>query len=214
MIFNPAITEVTTAATDALLAVAALGCIAVLRRGRNRHRQRVAVWSWVFGLLTFASLVGAIAHGLDLSSTVQSWLWRPLFLSLGLVVAMFVVGAVFDLKGESAARAWLVPMLVLALGFFTITQIGSGSFRAFVDYEALAMLGALGIYLLLALKRRLPGAGTVAAGILLNIVAAAIQSTDTISLTIIVPFDHNGVFHLVQIVALVVLTRGLARGMA
>jgi hypothetical protein len=145
---------------------------------------------------------------------VQSWLWRPLFLSLGLVVAMFVVGAVFDLKGESTARAWLVPMLVLALGFFTITQIGSGSFRAFVVYEASAMLGTLGIYLLLALKRRLPGAGTVAAGILLNIMAAAIQSTDTISLTIIVPFDHNGVFHLVQIVALVVLTRGLARGMA
>ena len=214
MIFNPAITELTTAATDTLITVVALGCIAVLRRGRNRHRQRVAVWSWVFGLLTFASLVGAIAHGLDLSSTAQSWLWRPLYLSLGLVVAMFVVGAVFDLKGESAARAWLIPMLVLALVFFTVTQVGSGGFRAFVVYEALAMLGALGIYLLLALKRRLAGAGTVAAAILLNIVAAAIQSTGNITLTNVVPFDHNGVFHLVQIVALVVLTRGLARGMA
>jgi hypothetical protein len=29
-----------------------------------------------------------------------------------------------------------------------------------------------------------------------------------------VPFDHNGVFHLVQMVALVVLTIGLLRGMA
>ena len=214
MIFNPAITELTTAATDTLITIVALGCIAVLRRGSNRHRQRVAVWSWVFGLLAFASLVGALAHGLDLSSTAQSWLWRPLYLSLGLVVAMFVVGAVFDLKGESAARAWLIPMLVLALVFFTVTQVGSGSFWAFVVYEALAMLGALGIYLLLALKRRLAGAGTVAAAILLNIVAAAIQSTGNITLTIVVPFDHNGVFHLVQIVALVVLTRGLARGMA
>jgi hypothetical protein len=127
---------------------------------------------------------------------------------------MFVVGAVFDLKGENTARALLVPMLVLALGFFTVTQVGSDSFRIFVVYEALAMFGALGIYLLLAQQRRLAGAGTVAAGIFLNIVAAAIQSTGTISVTIIVPFDHNGVFHLVQIVALVVLTRGLARGMA
>lgn len=174
----------------------------------------MAIWSWVFGLLAFASLLGALAHGLHLNLTVQSWLWRPLYLSLGLVVAMFVVGAVFDLKGEHVARAWLVPMLVLALVFFTVTQIGSGNFSIFVVYEALAMLGALGIYLVLALKRRLAGAGTVAAGILLNIVAAAIQSNNNISLTIIVPFDHNGVFHLVQIVALVVLTRGLARGMA
>jgi hypothetical protein len=214
MIFNPAITELTTAATDILIAVVASACMVVLRRRRGMYKQRVAIWSWVFGLLAFASLLGALAHGLNLSSTAQSWLWRPLYLCLGLVVAMFVVGAVFDLKGENAARAWLVPMLVLALVFFTITQIGSDSFRLFVVYEALAMLGALGIYLFLALKRRLAGAGTVAAGILLNIVAAAIQSTGTISVTIIVPLDHNGVFHLVQILALVVLTRGLARGMA
>ena len=214
MNWNPAITELTTAATDALIAIVALGCIGMLRRGCNKHRQRVAVWSWVFGLLAFSSLLGALVHGLDLSSTVQSWLWRPLFLSLGLVVAMFVVGAVFDLKGESAARAWLVPMLVLAVVFFTATQVGSGSFMIFIVYEAFAMLGALGIYLFLARKRRLAGAGTVAAGILLNIVAATIQATGTISVTIIVPFDHNGVFHLVQIVALIVLTRGLARGMA
>ncbi len=214
MIFNPAITELSTAATDALIAVVALGCIGTLRRGSSQNRQRLAVWSWVFGLLAFSSLVGAVVHGLDLSSAVRSWLWRPLYLSLGLVVAMFVVGAVFDLKGEKAARAWLVPMLVLAVVFFAVTQVGSDSFKVFVVYEAFAMLGALGIYLYLALKRRLAGAGIVAAGILLNIVAALIQAIGTISVTIIVPFDHNGVFHLVQLVALVVLTRGLARGMA
>lgn len=214
MIFNPARTELTTAATDILIAVVALGCIAVLRRQGSLHERRVAIWSWVLGILAFASLLGALAHGLNLSSTVQSWLWRPLYLSLGLVVAMFVVGAVFDLKGERVARAWLVPMLILALVFFAVTQTGSGSFRIFLLFEALAMLGALGIYSFLAAKRRLAGAGTVAAGILLNIVAAAIQSTGTVSLTIIVPFDHNGVFHLVQVVAIMVLTRGLARGMA
>jgi hypothetical protein len=214
MIFNPAITELTTAATDLLIALVSLGCLAVLRRNRSAHGQRVAIWSWVFGLLAFASLLGALAHGLALSPAVQSWLWRPLYLSLGLIVAMFVVGAVFDLRGARAARAWLVPMLVLALGFFTVTQVGPDNFMIFVVYEALAMVGALGVYLLLARQRRLAGAWTVAAGILLNIVAAAIQATGTISVTLIFPLDHNGVFHLVQLVALIVLTRGLARGMA
>jgi hypothetical protein len=214
MIFNPAITELTTAATDLLIAVVSLGCLAALYRSRGMHGQRVAIWSWVFGLLAFASLLGALAHGLALSSTVESWLWRPLYLSLGLVVAMFVVGAVFDLKGARVARTWSIPMFVLALGFFTVTQVGSDNFMIFVVYEAVAMFGALVIYLLLAWQRRLKGAWTVAAGILLNIVAAAIQANGTISLTIIVPFDHNGVFHLVQLVAIIVLTRGLAHGMA
>ena len=93
MVFNPVITELTTAATDILIAVVASGCVFALRRRRGVHRQRVAIWSWVLGLLAFASLLGAVAHGLDLSSTAQSWLWRPLYLCLGLIVAMFVVGA-------------------------------------------------------------------------------------------------------------------------
>jgi hypothetical protein len=145
---------------------------------------------------------------------MQAWLWRPLFLALGFVVAMFVVGAVFDFKGERAANASLVPMLALALSFFIINEVASGTFLIFVAYEAVAMLAILGMYLSLALKRQFEGAVTIAAGIVLNILAAAIQASGSISLTIVVPFDHNGVFHLVQIVALVVLTRGLARGMA
>lgn len=202
-------TELTTAATDALLAAVSLACMVVLIKHRAGQRRRFLIWSWVFGLLAFASLLGAVAHGLDLGPAAREWLWRPLFLSLGLVVALFVVGAVFDFRGERAARTVLVPMLVLGVGFFGVTQVLSGSFLVFVAYEAVAMLTALGMYLLLASRRQLEGAGVIAAGILLNIAAAAVQASN-FSLTIVVPLDHNGVFHLVQIVALVVLTRGLS----
>ncbi len=213
MTFNPELTELTTAGTDAAIAVISLGCLLVLSRYRSEHRWRVGIWSWIFGLLAVASVLGAIAHGLELTSTTQEWLWRPLFLSLGLVVALFVVGGVFDFKGKPAARISLIPMLGLALGFFAVTQIASGTFLIFVAYEAVAMLAVLGMYLLLALKGQLRGAAVIATGIVLNIVAAGIQASETVSLTIGVPFDHNGVFHLVQIVALVVLTLGLVRGM-
>jgi hypothetical protein len=212
--FNPSITELTTAATDAAIALVAAGSVFLLNRYRAGHRRRVQIWTWVFGLLAAASVLGALAHGLDLTDTIRSWLWRPLYLSLGLIVAMFVVAAVYDFRGEPAARRTLLPMLLLAIGFFAITQVGSVTFRLFIAYEATAMLVALGIYLQLARTSRLEGAGIIATGILLNLVAAAIQASGTVTVTVVVPFDHNGVFHLVQIVALVVLTRGLARGMA
>jgi hypothetical protein len=213
MALNPVLTALTTAATDGLIALVSLVCMAALNRYRMGHRWRVSVWSWVFGLLAFASVFGALAHGLDLAPTTRAWLWRPLYLSLGLVVALFVVGAVSDLHGEKAARRTLIPMLCLALGFFVVTQFVTGSFLVFVVYEGLAMLAALGMYLSLTLKRQLVGAGTIAAGILLNIAAAAIQSVDSIAVTIVVPFDHNGVFHLVQIAALIALAAGLLRSM-
>jgi hypothetical protein len=213
MALNPALTELTTAATDALIALVSLVCMAALLRHRTEHRWRVTVWSWVFALLAFASVLGALAHGLDLAPPTRASLWRPLYLSLCLVVALFVVGAVADFRGETAARLALIPMLCLALGFFVVTQFVTGSFLIFVVYEGLAMLSALGMYLSLTLKRQLAGAGTIAAGILLNIAAAAIQSVDAIAVTIVVPFDHNGVFHLVQVAALIVLTAGLLRSM-
>lgn len=213
MAFNPEITELTTAATDAVIAVLAIGCLGYLSRFRAGAPWRAGIWCWVFGLLTVAAALGAVAHGFDLSDVVREWLWRPLFLSLGLVVALFVVGALLDLRGESAARAALVPMVLVGAAFFAVTQILSGAFLVFVIYEAVAMITALGIYAALGARRRLPGAWVVAAGIVINIVAAAIQATGTVSLTIVVPFDHNGVFHLVQMAALVVMTIGLARGM-
>ena len=213
MTFNPVITELTTAATDALIAVVAVVCIAVLNRHRTEHRWRTRIWAWVFGLLALASALGAVAHGLDLDPAIRELLWRPLYLSLGLVVALFVVGAVSDFMGEKSARTALLPMRGRARGFFGVTQVATGSFLVFVVYEALAMLAALGMYLSLALSRKLSGAGIMAAGILLNIAAAAIQAVDSIAITLVVPFDHNGVFHLVQTAALIVLTAGLVRGM-
>lgn len=213
MAFNPEITELTTAATDAVIAVLATGCLGFLARFRAAAPWRVGLWCWVFGLLALAATLGAIAHGFDLSASVRDWLWRPLFLALGLVVALFVVGAVHDLRGQSAARRALVPMVVVGAGFFAVTEIVSGSFLVFVIYEAAAMLAALGMYAVLTARRRLPGAAVITAGIVLNIIAAAIQATGTASVTIVVPFDYNGVFHFVQMAALVVMTIGLARGM-
>jgi hypothetical protein len=40
----------------------------------------------------------------------------------------------------------------------------------------------------------------------LNLVAAAVQASD-VTIRLIVPFDHNGVFHLVQLVAIAALAQ-------
>ena len=50
-------------------------------------------------------------------------------------------------------------------------------------------------------------------GIGRNIVAAAIQASGTVRLNLGVPLDHNGVFHLVQMVAIVVLVAGVGRSL-
>jgi len=210
---NPIVTELTTGATDALLAVLALVCIRWLARRRTADPAKVTLWILVLALLAVASVLGAIAHGLALSSSAVFLLWQPLFLSLGLVVALFVVAAVYDGVGADAARKILIPALVVGAAFYLVTLLFPGTFLVFVAYEAVAMLVALGLYVRLAVRTGAGWAWLMVTGIGLNILAAVIQASGTVRLDLGVPLDHNGVFHLVQMVAIVVLVAGVGRSL-
>jgi hypothetical protein len=204
-------TELTTSVTDALLAIECVVIVVWLLRNSATERWRTRLWSWAFGILGLASLLGALAHGLAMPPSVRAAIWKPLYLCLGIVVGLFVVGAIADWRGQRIGQR-LVPWAV-AVGalFFAVTQLSSGAFILFVLYEAVAMLAALVIYSLLAGSCRLPGAGLIALAILLNLVAAAVQAS-SLSWQLLVPFDHNGLFHLVQMLSLAALAWGLRLG--
>jgi len=167
-----------------------------------------------FGCLALASVLGAIAHGFKMSPALNLLIWQPLYLALGLTVALFVVDAVYDYAGQRWARRLLPVAIVVGVGFAVVTQVSSGSFLIFVAYEALAMLLALVLYVRLALSRRLPGATLVALGIFTTILAAAVQATHAVAFTLIWRFDHNGAFHLIQMVGLLLLIAGVWRSLA
>ncbi len=213
MSWNPEATEITTAVTDAALAVLALGVLRRVRSRRPSDAWKVDLWSWLLGLLALASALGAVAHGLDLAPGTREALWQPLYLSLGLVVALFAVAATLDRFGERAARRALPWLVAAGIGFYALTRLGTGSFLAFVLYEAAAMLVALALYVDAARRRRIAGAGWMVAGVALNLVAAAVQQSDASVRLGPVPLDHNGLFHVVQAVAILALARGLLRSL-
>jgi hypothetical protein len=100
----------------------------------------------------------------------------------------------------------------VSAAFFGLTALLGGKFIVFIVYAATILLSALTIYTFLAATHRLKGAAVVALAILLNLAAAAVQASN-VSLHLLVPFDHNGVFHLVQIVSTAILGWGLHLGM-
>jgi hypothetical protein len=202
-------TERSTALTDALIAAISLRYAAELLGYRRRSPWRASVWAGTFGSLAFSGALGAVVHGLQMPEPRRTALWRPLTLSLGVTVALFADGATADLLGERAARRALPGLLLSALGLYAISQRLQRGFIVFIVYEAVAMLFALGVYAHLAQGGRLLGAQQMAAGILLSILAAAVQSS-SLELTILgVPLDHNGLFHIVQIAGLPLLAAGL-----
>ena len=208
MQLNSPVTELTTAATDLVLGVVSIAILIQLQRVRQYDEWKVKLWSWVFALLALFSFLGTVAHGFQMSDSTRYWLWQPLYTSLGIMVALFVVGAINDWRGKTLSRRLLIPAVVLGVGFYALTVVLGGEFLVFVVYEGAAMLAALVIYIRLSIKKQMPGSGMVAGAIGLNIAAAAVQAS-SLSVTVIFPLDHNGLFHMVQIAAIVMLGRGL-----
>jgi len=204
-----AATERTTAATDAMLALAAAGAAALLSRQTPPTFAR-GVWLAALLASALASVLGAITHGLVLGERLEEALWQPLYLALGVTMALFVVGAVRDAWGDQAGRRLLLPMLALALVFYGVTRATHGDFVVFVVYEAAALAFALLVYLRLAATRR-PGAAAMAAALAVSLAAGLVQSADVGVVRLIWPFDHNGLFHLVQLLGLGLLVAGLRR---
>lgn len=201
-------TELTTAATDALL-----GALCLFLAGWLSAMPVSASWKrgvWVAALLCMAvgACLGAVAHGVELRSSTRDAIWKPLYLSLGLAVALVAVGASFDGFGETVARRLLPAALISAVVFFVATQLFGGAFVLFILYEAVAIVSALAVYATLAMRDRMPGALVVTAGLVVSLVAAALQAT-SLSARVIVRFDHNGLFHIVQMVAVALMALGV-----
>jgi hypothetical protein len=203
--------ELTTAATDAVLALLALASAGFLYRFRSWNSWKILLWCIILLFLAIGSLLGILVHGFKLSATIHDSFWFLLYLSLGLVVALFVVNAIYDGWGRSASR-WALPFLLVAGCVIPIVaQLIVGNFLIFILYEGVGMLFALGVYTWLMITRHAPGTFLIICGILLTIIAALVQTIHSIAFTMIWQFNNNGLFHMIQMIGIVCLVIGIRR---
>ena len=211
MEFNPVVTEQTTAASDAVLAVIGLACALWLRHAGRADPWRGNVWSAAFGLASLGAAFGAAVHGFRWSPGAEALLWRPLYLALALSIGLLVVGVVDEVWGRVAGRRALTAVVAAALGFHLLTVLVPRGFLLFALLEASAMGFAALACGWLTVRDRRASFALMTAGMALSMLAALAQTQHSLSLTVIWEFDHNGVFHLIQMAGLLMLAAGLAR---
>ena len=208
---NP--TEQTTAITDLLLAALALIAAIFLTQLNTFSPWKALLWSSNFGLLAAGAALGGVVHAVSLPHRLSTGLWRLIYLLLGHVVGLFTVGAVYDLWGLETAQIALPTIIGIALIFFAVVTLRSGAYFILIVYEVVAMTFALLGYLWLAFTAGLPGAWWMVAGIVVTLLAAVAQTRHHLRFELIWQFDHNGVYHLVQMVGIVLLVIGLRAGL-
>jgi hypothetical protein len=207
------LTERTTAATDLLLCLLAIAAVLYLGKIKQSDGWRIRIWQLTFALMALSALLGATAHGLVWTDTQMAAQWLLIDLLLALMVSLFTLACVTDCKSAGTAKKLSPALCVFALVFWLGKSAFAGGFTVFVLFAASAMLVALMGYSYSALvsnsEKKSHCAGVSAIGIALMIIGIAIQATKAASFTLIWPFDHNGVFHLIQATALPILVWGI-----
>ncbi|MCU7812450.1 MAG: hypothetical protein KZQ77_14665 [Candidatus Thiodiazotropha sp. (ex Notomyrtea botanica)] len=96
----------------------------------------------------------------------------------------------------------LPAVVVVALVFYLLVKLMGDDFTPFIIYEGIAMLMAFVVYGYLAIIRKRKGAMLMVLGITLTILAAGFQAFQLGAFDFIWQFDHNGTYHLIQLVGL------------
>jgi hypothetical protein len=161
-----------------------------------------------FGLVStaFAAAVGAAAHGLDpvVDRVQRARCWSGALYIIGLVGASSVASvAYFAASGRVRTTILLVAGLKLLVYLVSIARRPEFRIAAVDAGGGLAVLFAGSVYAYV--RWQVPAAAWLIGGVLVSAVSAAIQGR---RVKLHRHFNHNDLFHVVQIVALYLFYRG------
>ena len=201
------VTEPATVATNAVLAV--LGFVFAVRLAQRSATGGSSAVAWLAAGMAatgFAALVGALAHGTDPArdAALRERFWRGALYTTGLIGAASVASVAF-FAARGSARTTILAFAAIKLAVFIWRVARRPEFRiAAADYGA-----ALAVLLVGAvretLERRAPGMSWLIAGVLVSLAAGVVQARRFAPHRL---FNHNDLYHVIQMAALYAFYRG------
>jgi hypothetical protein len=173
---------------------------------RHSGQQAVRCWAVGFHASAAAALAGGSYHGFlpYLEGLPAFLLWKFTVFAVGLAALFLFSGAVLaTLSG--ASRNWLLALAGLKFIAYAAWMSAHDDFR-FVIYDyAPALLGVFLLATHAALARREPFAPWLIGGVIVSFAAAGIQAS---GLALHRHFNHNDLYHVVQMGAFWLLYQG------
>jgi hypothetical protein len=175
---------------------------------RKAPSTTLKFWIAVFVTIGLAAIQGAVYHGFKDSLPFViyygiriSTLWSLSLTAYVLSMALLSFGLK---KDHPLYRALQVLLLVKGLAFVAIAVVKTEFLMAVLDYGT-SFLIALAVH---TKKIRHPSSPLILAGVLVSIAAALIQ---TLRISPSETFNHNDLYHAVQVVGLYLFYRGCLR---
>ena len=198
-------TEPITMLTDYLLGVLALAFgYGILSKNRIDGQISRSLWACAFLSLSLSALVGGTYHGFQWQDSLGDLIWKITTLSMGFTSLFMTASVVCANCGGRMRRGWLVIAGMKFLIYLCLVMTRDDFLLVIADYGSV-MLAILVIALIQTFRRTRPEAPWLAAGVGVSLIAAGIQAS---GFSLHEHFNHNDLFHVIQIPALYLFLRG------
>jgi len=171
--------------------------LAVLLLGNKSLSCRF--WTLAFVALALGAFLGGTYHGFRIEA-----LWKPTVLLVGVASFGMLAGSAYTTTSGNVRRA-LLAAAALKLVFYEAWMMGHDDFIFVVADTASAMLAVAALHLL-ALDN--PATRWILGGVAVSLIAAGIQAG---RVALHEHFNHNDLYHVVQIAAMALYYAGAKR---
>ncbi len=199
--------EPATTLTDLALALQCLVFAYILAKREGTASKR-RDWTLFFAAVALAALLGGVVHGIgfESDSRIGGLLWRAVLVLIGLsALAGWRIGASLTLSGP-AERVVRAMAAVLFGAYCLVVLFVYPKFSIAVANYLPAMVFTLVCLILAARSRGSRPLAVAAAGLMISLFAAALQQRE-IGIHPVY-FDHNALYHVIQMVAFALLFVG------
>ena len=199
------VSEPTTMVTDYMITAVAWWAGAKLASGSVSNAKRL--WCLGFVFIGFGAFLGGTSHGFAayLSDTAYTWIWKATVYSIGLSMLFAVAGTVEGSGLGRVARATAHGLNLAGFTTYAVWMINHGDFIYVIYHYVPAMIGIALIQVWGYLRNRLRSAPWIVAGVVVTLLGAVIQQS---GITLHRHFNHNDLYHVIQIGGLYLLHRG------
>ena len=200
------ITEPATMATDFLIAVICLVFAVGVERAAGGIGTPRGLWGLSFAFAAIAAMTGGVVHGFALlvSGAAKDRLWKATQYSIGVTSLAILAAAILAFVDGAVAR-WLVGAAVAKFVAYATTVRRRDDYAVVVVDYGVSMIAVAALAIAGWVRSGAPAAPWLVVGVAVSGVAASVQ------LEKITPhprFNHNDLYHVIQIVALYLFYRG------
>ncbi|MFQ5641469.1 MAG: hypothetical protein ACE5IR_26125 [bacterium] len=202
------ISEPTTMLTDYILALFTLLLCGHLFKLNSPDRQvSVQLWNFAFIATAIAAFLGGASHGFAdyFNAFFSAALWKGTVYAIGFASFFMLAGSIIAAV-TNPGRRWLLALTTLKLFFYAIWMITHSDF-SYVIYDYVpAMLGVFMLQVYSYRNKKTKSAVWITSGIIVSFFGSGIQMS---GFTIHEYFNHNDLYHVVQMGAIYLMYRGV-----